>query len=59
MTHEHNGHGNAPAVDFSDAEWAALKAEDHNAGKAMIGLMVSIFLVAIVLYTWVLIQTAS
>jgi hypothetical protein len=60
MSHEHNGHGHhAAAVDFSDAEWATLKAEDHNAGKAIIGLMVGIFLVALVLYTWVLISTAS
>jgi len=35
---------------FSEAEWQALQSEDIHAGKAVVGLMVSIFSIGLVLY---------
>ena len=61
--HEHitatdpHGHGitaaaeHAPAVDhFSDAEWANFRSEDFAAGKAVVILMLSIFLTGVFIY---------
>jgi hypothetical protein len=53
--HAHH-HGSAPASDqapanFTDAEWAALQAEDFAGGKAVVMLMLSIFLTGVVLYS--------
>ena len=51
-------HGMTPASDhahvaenFSDAEWARLQAEDFAAGKAVVVLMLGIFLTGVVLYS--------
>jgi hypothetical protein len=35
---------------FSETEWQALQSEDIHAGKAVVGLMVSIFSIGLVLY---------
>jgi hypothetical protein len=41
---------------FSAAEWQALQQEDLHAGKAVIGLMVSIFSIGVLLYTGVMLS---
>jgi hypothetical protein len=38
---------------FSEAEWAAFQQEDLHAGKAVVGLMTSIFTIGLLLYTGV------
>jgi hypothetical protein len=52
-------HQHAPATGqpyFSDAEWAMLQTEDIHAGKAVVGLMVSIFSIGLLLYIGVMIS---
>jgi hypothetical protein len=36
---------------FTDAEWANLRAEDYAGGKAVVMLMLGIFLTGVVLYS--------
>lgn len=38
---------------FPADEWAELRAEDVHAGKAVVGLMISIFTIGLLLYTGV------
>ena len=47
------GHGThaAAAAPFSDADWAVFRAEDFAAGKAVVVLMLSIFLMGVALYS--------
>lgn len=55
----HGGsHGIAPASDpaqaaenFTDAEWASLRTDDFAAGRAVVILMLSIFLTGVALYS--------
>lgn len=45
------GADHAPTVDhFSDAEWASLRKEDFAAGKAVVLIMLSIFLTGVFIY---------
>lgn len=48
--HGHGSHGASVEKHFSDADWSALQADDLHAGKAVIGLMVSIFSIGLFLY---------
>jgi hypothetical protein len=41
----------APSPSFSDAEWDNLRAEDYAGGKAVVMLMLGIFLTGVVLYS--------
>jgi hypothetical protein len=47
---EHADHAHAPD-NFTDAEWNRLQAEDFAAGKAVVVLMLGIFLTGVVLYS--------
>jgi hypothetical protein len=58
-SHEH-GHGHSASLKpFTDAEWAALQADDKKAGQAVIGLMVSIFTIGLFLYLGVALVVMS
>ena len=48
--HDH-GHGARNRETFSDAEWQQLREADLAAGRAVIVLMLSIFLIGVVLYS--------
>jgi hypothetical protein len=53
-------HGHAPApANFTDAEWAVLQAEDFAAGKAVVMLMLGIFLTGVALYSIVAVAVMS
>ena len=41
---------------FSAAEWQELQAQDVHAGKAVVGLMVSIFSIGLLLYIGVMLS---
>ncbi len=49
----------AAAGPFSAADWAAFRAEDFAAGKAVVVLMLSIFTIGVVLYSVVAYFVAS
>jgi hypothetical protein len=55
-SHEHGTHGATGAKPFSDAEWQSLQAADVAAARAVVVLMVSIFLTGVVLYSIVAIS---
>jgi hypothetical protein len=44
---------------FSADEWSVLQSEDIHAGKAVVGLMVSIFSIGLLLYIGVMISVMS
>ncbi len=44
------GHGAAAAV-FSAADWAGFRSDDYNAGKAVVVLVLSIFLMGVGIYS--------
>ena len=54
-THGANGHGSGPATQthFSDGEWQDLRTEDLSGAKAVVGLMMGIFIIGLVLYLFV------
>jgi hypothetical protein len=41
----------APHPNLSPEEWAALRAEDRQAGAAIVGIMATIFILGLVGYT--------
>jgi len=57
MTHDEHAH--APAFEFSDEEWQALKTEDASGARAVVGLMVGIFCVGVILYLIVALSTGT
>jgi hypothetical protein len=44
---------------FSASEWDTLQAEDVQAGKAVVGLMVGIFSIGLVLYIGVMLSVIA
>ncbi len=60
MSHETHdvAHDDAAAA-FSDSEWQSLRTEDLSAARAVVILMLSIFLIGVVLYTIVAWSVAS
>jgi hypothetical protein len=54
-THGANGHsgGAATQTHFSDGEWQSLRTEDLSGAKAVVGLMMGIFIIGLVLYLFV------
>jgi hypothetical protein len=53
-------HGSAATTSpYSDGEWAAFRAEDFAAGKAVVLLMLGIFSMGVVLYSVVAYFVAS
>ena len=38
---------------FSDAEWQELRSEDLHGAKAVVGLMMGIFIIGLILYLFV------
>ena len=43
---------------FSTTEWEAFQKEDMHAGKAVVGLMISIFSMGLLLYIGVMLSVA-
>src|SRR5262245_15448327 len=58
MSDPHHGHG-APALPFTDADWAQFHKDDVTAGKAIILLMTGIFLLGVAMYTRVALASLS
>jgi hypothetical protein len=62
MTHADSPEHGQPATSgqphFTDAEWAALQADDRKAGQAVIGLMLGIFTIGLFLYLGVCLVVA-
>jgi hypothetical protein len=54
-----HGHGSAPALPFSEADWHEFHQSDKGAGGAVIVLMGGIFSIGLVLYTIVAIIVAQ
>ncbi|HZT79539.1 MAG TPA: hypothetical protein VFA26_04940 [Gemmataceae bacterium] len=54
-----HGPAAAPQLPFSAAEWEALQKDDLHAGKAVVGLMASIFTIGLLLYAGVLIAVTT
>ena len=44
------GHGSAAAV-FSDADWTGFRADDYNAGRAVVVLVLGIFCMGVGIYS--------
>jgi hypothetical protein len=42
---------------FPEEEWRTLRAEDVHGGKMVAGLMTSIFVIGVILYTFVFLWT--
>jgi hypothetical protein len=55
-SHDHPSADHAPS--FTDNEWAGFRADDFSAGKAVVILMLAIFLTGVFIYSvvayWVL-----
>jgi hypothetical protein len=49
--HGHDSAHLAAAAHFTDAEWANFQREDYSAGRAVVVLMLSIFLTGVVIYS--------
>jgi hypothetical protein len=54
-----DAHSPPAAAPFSDEEWAQLHAEDFAGASAIVILMVAIFCIGIVIYTFVAWNCAS